>query len=100
MATYSELFVLLDNSDLQDKTAVAVIIAAKSIGTEAEATPNHANRVLWARGAFENPRAVAVVMLRAVLAAHAGLTVAQITSATDAQLQTAVDAAVDTFARG
>jgi hypothetical protein len=98
MATYTELLSLSGNSDLLTKIRVACVIAAETVRTESEATNNHAARMLWARGVFENPENNAKNMLWAVLAQNKDFTQAQIMAATDAMVQTAVDAAVDLFA--
>ena len=56
MATYSELFDLRSDSDLRNKIAVAVIIAAETIRNESGATTNNANRLIWAKEASGRPR--------------------------------------------
>ena len=55
---------------------------------------------MWAKKAFENPGAVRDEMLMALLAANAAEEVATITGATDAAVQTRVNAAIDVFADG
>ena len=100
MATYTELFDLRSNSDLRNRVAVALIIAAETVRGEDGGTTNHANRLIWAKQVFEGGLAQANQMLAAVLAANASSTVSQITSATDAAIQTNVDAVVDVFATG
>jgi hypothetical protein len=100
MAAYQDLYNLFNNASLRNKMAVAVIVAAEKIRTEDAGTTNHAARLTWAKAAFQNPEAAAVSMLKAILAANNTLTVEQITDATDAAIQTKVDAAVDVFADG
>ena len=100
MATYLELMGLFGHNDLLVKTEVACIIAAESIRSEDPGTTNHANRLIWAKKAFENPRAIRNQMLMAMLAANSDLDVSVITGATDAQIQAKVDAAIDVFADG
>ena len=100
MASYQELHILKNNSDLQEKVEVAVIVAADTIRTDATPPANQAERLAWAAQAMSNPKSVAKSMLWAVLAANKDVTVANITSATDAAIQTNVDAAVDLFAGG
>lgn len=100
MATYDELFGLQANDSLRNRIAVACIVAAEAIRTENANTANHANRLLWAKAVFANPQGEAQRMLWAVLAQNKTATVAQITGATDATIQTAVSAAVDVFATG
>ena len=101
MATYAELYgLMVGESALQNKIAVAVIVAAEAIRSEDGGTANHANRLLWAAAAFENPMGVARKMMMAVLAANSAVAVGAITGATDATILGAVNAAVDLFATG
>ena len=98
MATYQELFDLYNNSAMLDRVSVAVAVAAETVMNESGATTNHANRYLWARQAMISPRDEAKKFLMVVLAANKGASVAAIQSATDAQIQTNIDAAIDLMA--
>lgn len=98
MATYKELFDLRNHSELRNRVAVAVTIAARKVMLEAPDTGNHANRMAWARTAFASPGGQADAFLAACLAANAAATTGQITGATDEALQMAVDAAVNVIA--
>ena len=100
MATYAELLTASEDSTLNNKMRVAVIIAANTIAQEAGATTNHANRMLWAKAAFKDPASAARSLLWSVLAQNAGATFAQIVGASDATVQTAVNSAIDVFANG
>jgi len=100
MATYSELRSLFGYSELRNKIDVACIVAANAIQEEDPGTANHTERMEWARQAFMNPRATSERMMMAVLAANKSQTVANIQGATDAAIQTQVDAAVNLFALG
>jgi len=100
MATYSELHGLFGKSNLRYQIEVACLIAAETIRNELDTVPNHDNRLIWAKRAFTSPRAVASEMLMALLAANKDVTVANIIGASDEQIQTKVDAAVDIFADG
>lgn len=100
MATYSEIYDLQNEAALRNRMAVAVVIAADTIRAEPPATANHANRLLWAKAALANPHGEAVRVLWGVLAQNKALTVAQITGASDASLQTAVNNTIDLFATG
>jgi len=100
MATYTELFNQGSDSAFRNKVSVAVCVAADAIRVEDVATANHANRLIWAKQALENPRAIAQNMHFAILVANRDFTVAQIQGATDAAIQTNVDACVDVFAQG
>jgi hypothetical protein len=99
--THLELLVALQDSVLLNRTKTACIIAAQIIGDEAEATPNHANRMKWAKQVVANPGAEAPAMLGMVLAKNIGQTLASVLSIaviTDAILQTAVNGQVNTLA--
>jgi hypothetical protein len=101
MATYTELYQrMFADGSLHQKVTAAVSISANTIMNESGGTANHANRLIWAAKALNDPRIEARRMLPAVLAANAGASAAQIDSATDATLQTAVDGAVNLFATG
>lgn len=98
MATYLELHALKNDSDLQDKVAVAVVIAADAIRASGTPPANQAQRLVWAAAAMADPREEARRMLWALLAANKSATAGSISSATDATIQAAVDSAVDLFA--
>jgi hypothetical protein len=98
MATYAELTTASNNSALGARIAVACAVAADKIRLEADTTPNHAARVIWARAAFANPSTAAAGILWSVLAQNRAATLAQITGADDAAVQTAVEAAIDAVA--
>lgn len=95
MATYVELFGLLENDALKQKIAIACMVACEAIRNEAGATANHDARVRWAGEVLRSPRQMGEQMWRAVLAQNNALTVAQINGASDANIQTAVNNAVD-----
>jgi len=100
MATYMELRTLFGNCDLGNRLEVAIIVAAEAIRVEDDATPNHANRLVWARQAFANTATIRAQMLKALLAGNKALTVAQLTGTSDEAMQTAVDTYVNLFADG
>ena len=100
MAAYTELYDLFNDSALRNKVTVACLVAAETIRNEDGATENHANRLLWAKQAWQSPKSVGEQMLMATLAGNKDLTVQQITGASDAAIQTKVDAAVNVFADG
>ena len=100
MATYMELRQLFADGDLKNKLEVAVIVAAEAIRTKDPETANHAYRLAWAKSAFQNPNGIRDQMLMALLAGNKDQTVATIQGATDATLQTLVNAAVNVFADG
>ena len=100
MATYFELLQAEQDANLNNRVRVAVVVAAESIRVESEATPNHANRVLWANRALRDPSGELKPVLWSVLAQNRAFTLAQIVGADDAAVQTAVNNAVDVFAIG
>lgn len=100
MATYAELASIVGGGTLRDRLTAACVAQAEVIRTENTGTTNHANRVVWAKQAFQNPQAKANEMIWALMAQNASATQAQILAATDAQLLAAVAAAVDIFATG
>lgn len=100
MATYQELYDLYSNAALRNRVSVACVVAADAIRQEDAGVANHAARLAWAKQVFIAPDATAESMLKAVLAANKALSVAQITGAADAALQTAVSNAVNIFATG
>lgn len=98
MATYDELLLASENAALRNKVRVACIVAAETVRTEAPATANHAERLAWAKAVFAAPVVEAERMLWAVLAQNKAAALSAIVGATDAAVQSAVDAAVNVFA--
>lgn len=98
--TYAELFGLRNNTPLLNRITAAVAVQAEVIRNESDQTANHANRLLWAKQAFENPQAKAKDMIWAILAANSAATEAAVMGATDAAVLSAVAAAVNIFATG
>ena len=101
MATYAELLTIATGPTgdaLRNRIRVAVVVAADVVRAEINSTPNHANRMAWARLVLQNPDTEAMRMMWAVLAQNRAFTVAQITGADDAAVQTAVNAAIDLLA--
>lgn len=94
MATYLELAALYDNAPLRQRIEVALLIRAQ--GYLEAATPTQQQRA-WARYVFEAPQSEARRMLMFLLAKNSGLTVANITGASDATLQSQVDAVAAQF---
>ena len=100
MATYAELWTLLEDPQLKEKVAAACLHVSQDILDEPDSTTNHANRLKWAKDVFRNPVQAGDDMLKAVLAANTDASVATIQGAADAIIKTAVAAAVDIFADG
>jgi nucleoid-associated protein YgaU len=100
MATYAELLTAFEDAELRKKIRVAVVVAAEIVRTEASGGANSANRRKWAKEVFLNPTASIDAIVWAVLAANRTAPLAAILAASDATVQTAVNAAVDVFAQG
>jgi len=98
VAAYSDLFDLARNEGLKDKVRVAIIVASDTIMNESGGTANHTERVAWAKAAMASLEQESTRVLWMVLAANKALSQAAIESATDAAIQTNVDAVVDFFA--
>jgi hypothetical protein len=92
MATLNELHTIAGSpGDLLPRMQSALVIKAYSLVT-AQAT---APQIAWAKDCLANPANYAQIVLRAALAANAGMTVAQILAANDAGIQTVVNNVVD-----
>ena len=100
MATYAELSDINNSGALLERMTAACAIQAEVIRNENVNTSNHANRVLWAKAAFSDPRRKATEMMWAILAQNASVTKANILAASDSTVLTAVAACVDIFANG
>lgn len=104
MATYDELLTIANGAgagaQLYGRVKIACLVACDTIRAEAAGVTNHANRLKWAATVLQDPDAAAKRMLLAVLAQNRAAALAAITSATDATVQSAVDAAVDLVAQG
>jgi hypothetical protein len=100
MASYTELFEIKEDPTLLKKVEVACWIAADVVRAESSGTSNHANRILWAKAVLEDPEDMALSMMPALLAQNNGSTTGVILGASDAAIQTNVEAAIDVFATG
>lgn len=92
MATYTELRDLFSDDALRNRVTTATVIAAQGLLAGSPA-PTTAESV-WASKVLSGPDGEGARMFMAVLAANSGQTVANIQGATDAQIQTNVDAVV------
>lgn len=97
MATYTELADLESNGTLRNKIRTAVLIKAQTLIDLASPT---AAQLAWASDAIANVEAQTTKLFRYVLAASSSATAAQIQNATDATIQTNVNAAVDKLITG
>ena len=97
MATYTELHALRGSdtlTGLREKINVAIAIKANLIAKSASPT---AAAKAWALQALGSPETYQPTVLNYILADYNTATTGQISGATDAQVQTAVNAAVDTL---
>lgn len=100
MLTYDQKTGIIQSSDYAGQIQGAVSDVAADIQAEAVETPNHANRLAWARRAFASPATVAGEMRAAVITAYADTLPPSGGTLTDAQIKSAIEAAVNTFADG
>lgn len=107
MVTLLEVKDLFDNPILLKKIESAVTIAAEKISSGNDDVPPfdqtagaRDNRVRWGANAVTSTLPEAKRIMKVVLAANASLTVEQIEGASDANIQSNVDAAVDLIAAG
>mgnify|MGYP003403154145 CR=1 FL=1 len=97
MATYSELYAVSGNSTLptlEKQIMVALMIKANAIAKLASPT---APQKEFARTALGDPSIYRQTVMNYILAEYNTATVATIAAATDTQVQTAVNSAVDTL---
>ena len=97
MASYIDLFELRSDSVLINRIAVAVTIKAQTYIDGATPT---ADQLAWSSRVLIAPRPEAEKMLHYLVAINNTADISQITSASDATLQTAVDAGVEVFVSG
>jgi hypothetical protein len=102
MATYVELYTLQSDATLLQRVTSALNISAVTIFEESTATVGHDRRVLFAKEITRAPLGdnIQISMLKFLLGKFNAMTVANIQASTDAQIQTAVDAAINLFATG
>lgn len=112
MATYAQLYQVIGGevegaTDLRRKVAIAALISANLIATGADSgapfsqdAGKHDLRVLWAEQAFQGQESFFSQVFRSVVAANSSATQAQILTASDATIQSSVNAVVDTLAAG
>lgn len=89
------------DSELKRRAIGAALSAQSGIRVESGATPNHANRVVWADALIATPLVVGGVLWVQLLKNATVIdAVLNGTLITDAQVQTAVDATIDSVATG
>jgi hypothetical protein len=90
MATYSEIRDLFTLDDLKNKVTTATLISAYNL---LSGTPTTSDK-LYADSVFANPSQEALKVFMAVLASNKDNSVAQISGASDAAIQSAVDTVI------
>jgi len=99
MTLYDDIYALRGSANISNRVCVALIKASQDIYDEDPATTNHANRVIWANATITTDgSAEAQRFMWAVLADTTVRTAGE--AATDAQIQSAVDANIDKYATG
>lgn len=110
MATYAQLYQIIGievegSLDLKRKVGIAGLIAANLVASGADSgapfsqvAGAHTQRVKWAELVYQGSDVVFSQLFRAVIAANSGATQAQILTASDATIQSSVNAIVDTLA--
>lgn len=91
MATYAELYGLRNNSELQNKIAVAVVIEAETL---LSGTPTAAEAA-WAKSVVSSPSSAAKSIINLVLAANKSVAAPAILTATDAAIQSNVSSIIN-----
>jgi hypothetical protein len=94
MATYADLYNLRFDSALRNRVEIATLIAAEKLRVKQGAT---SAELALARAIFHDPVGMTAQIYVALLATNAAATIVQITGASDATIQTAVDAAAALF---
>jgi len=100
MATLTELRNLRSDVSMLQQVEAAVMVTADTIFNESDTTTNHANRLVWAKQALENPQSKTQAVWNAVLGANKSIPVATILASSANTIQAAVDIAIDIFADG
>ena len=95
MATLLELSDFSQSSDYQTLNKKIVSAIAKKAVAIGNLTTPTAAQIDWCKAALASPAGEARTVINSVLAANAGQTIAQIVGATDTQIETQVNAAVD-----
>lgn len=96
-ASYSALATLRNTSTFQDRVTLAVAFYARYLLGQASSTPIPNNKVSWARNAFQNPAGAASGLYTIIALDGTISDSAVLSNATDAQVQSATEAAVNTL---
>ena len=91
MATYNEIQTLRTNSDLRNRCEVAIMIKAHALAIGSPTTA----QITFAKAALKDPSQYVDAVFAYMLADNNGASIATITGATDAAIQTNTNNAVD-----
>lgn len=97
-STYEELRGAFANATFRNRVEVAVVDAAWEVVNESDATPNHANRLLYAFHALDGSASATESMLKLLLAKNKAQDIGVILGATDSALLSQVQSVWDEFA--
>ncbi len=95
--SYIEMMNMIQDSNLRLRVAAACIVAAEAIRVEASSVTGHTERLVWARSVFFSPTQMAERLMPSIIAQNSAATVAAVQSASDASIQSAVNAAFPAF---
>lgn len=88
------------SSDLAGQISGAVAVIAEAVESESAETPNHTNRLKWAKRAKGSPSSVAGEMRATVFTTYRDTLSPSAPVLTDQQIQDAIANSVNTFADG
>lgn len=103
MATFEEIGQAVSNIDgtLFTRLLGGVVVVAGDIRVESPATPNHANRLIWADDVSKDSKSIVRVFFQRLLQnSNVQDAISNPGSVTDAQIQAAIEGIVDEFATG
>lgn len=101
MATLEELYGIRHDSTLLNKIKQALIHKAETVISESGVTTNHANRVILAKRILKDVELEYEPFVRAIIATNKAATIAQITGAADATIESQLgDTLFNFFADG
>lgn len=96
--SYTERYALTENGTFRHKLQMAIWIAAVDVTNEPGSTPNHAQRLVWAKRSLRGPIDTAD-MLKVAIRASANATIGEAgTNASDSDIQFVVNGLVDELA--
>lgn len=92
MPTLAEIPTILENSVMQNKVTAALVVKCAIIIDNGSATTTQKE---WAQETLASPGQMATIVWRYMIGTNDTATITEITTATDATIQTEVNSAVD-----